>query len=73
MPLEKLSPNQIGEIVSIIGGRIAAKRLADLGLVPGAQIKILRRILLRGPLEIEVKGSRLILGRGLAAKVLVKK
>lgn len=70
--LEKLPENKTAEIISIIGGRIAAKRLADLGMVHGAQIKILKEALLGGPIEVELKGSKLVLGRGLAAKILVK-
>ncbi len=70
--LEKLPQNQTAEVVSIAGGRASAKRLADLGLNQGMQIKILSKAIFRGPLEIEINGSKLILGRGLAAKILVK-
>jgi ferrous iron transport protein A len=58
-------------ITSIVGGWQATKRLADLGLTPNTQIKILRKALM-GPLEIEVKNSRLVIGRGLASKILVQ-
>ena len=58
-------------IVSIMGGRMATKRLADMGLVPGIEIKVLRKAPF-GPIEIEAKGTKLVLGRGLAAKVFVK-
>ena len=70
--LEELSRNQEAEIISITGGIMATKRLADLGLVPGTRIKSLNEAVLAGPIEIEVRGSRLVLGRGLAAKILVK-
>ncbi len=70
--LEKLLQNQSAEIISIVGGRMAAKRLADLGLIQGTRIKILNRAILGGPIEIEAKESKLVLGRGLAAKILVK-
>lgn len=69
--LVKLKPGQEGEIVSIAGGQMAAKRLADLGLTPGTKIKLLRKAPLWGPIEIEFRGSRLVLGRGLASKILV--
>jgi len=58
-------------VVSIMGGRMATKRLADMGLVPGTKIKVLRKAPF-GPIEIEVKGTKLALGRGLATKVFVK-
>jgi len=58
-------------VVSIMGGRMATKRLADMGLVPGTKIKILRKAIF-GPIEIEIESTKLVLGRGLAAKVFVK-
>jgi len=74
--MKELSLLQVKEqeeviIVSVAGGQMATKRLADLGLTPGTQIKILRKTFF-GPLEIEAKGSRLVIGRGLAAKILVR-
>jgi len=58
-------------VVSIMGGRMATKRLADMGVVSGTKIKVLRKAPF-GPIEIEVKGTKLVLGRGLATKVFVK-
>jgi Fe2+ transport system protein FeoA len=58
-------------VVSIMGGQMVTKRLADLGLTPGTQIKILRKTFF-GPLEIEARGSKLVIGRGLAAKISVR-
>ncbi len=66
-----LKEGQKGIIVSILGGRRAIKRLTDLGLTPQTEIKILRKALWH-PIEIEARGSKLVLGRGLASKILVK-
>ena len=57
-------------IVGITGGRGARRRLLDLGLTIGVCIKI---IVIRsyGPVLIEVRGTRLALGHGLASKVEV--
>ncbi len=71
LPLLQVKEQEEVIIVSIVGGQMATKRLADLGLTSGTQIKILRKTLF-GPLEIEAKGSRLVIGRGLAAKILVR-
>ena len=68
--LIKLREGEVAEIISVIGGRMATKRLADLGLILGTKIKVLRKAPW-GPVEIEVRGSRLVLGRGLASKILV--
>lgn len=70
--LTDLKEGQAAVIKSVTGGWGATKRLADLGLTPGTKIKVLRIAPARGPIEIEVRGSRLVLGRGLASKVLLK-
>ena len=48
-----------------------AKRLADMGFVPGDEIQVVSNGV-PGPLVVLVKGSRLVLGRGMAEKILVK-
>ena len=70
--LNDMKDGQTGIIVSILGGRKAAKRLADLGLTTGTEIIVLRRTLFSGPVQIEVCGSRLVLGKGLALKIIVE-
>ena len=69
--LINLEENQKVIIDFIMAGSRAAKRLADLGLTPETPIKILRKAPFWGPVEIEVRGSKIVLGRGLAAKILV--
>lgn len=70
--LVELKDGQKGFIVTITGGRMAAKRLADLGLSPGTEIKVLRKSLFSGPVQVEFCGSKFLLGRGLASKIIVK-
>lgn len=70
--LADLKAGERAEIINFRGGRRAVKRLADLGLSPGTEVKVTKRAPLWGPLEIEVRGSRLALGRGLARKVIVR-
>lgn len=73
MSLVDLKEGEDVEIISILGGQMITKRLADLGLTPGTKIKVLRKAPFFGPIEIEVRGSELALGRGMASKILVKK
>jgi DtxR family Mn-dependent transcriptional regulator len=64
-----------GEVVVVIrvnAGRNAKTRLANLGVVPGVRITKTKNAPFKGPLEILVKGSSLVLGRGLASKIIVK-
>jgi len=70
--LVELKKEQEAEIISIAAGWRATKRLADLGLVPETKIKILRNAPILGPIEIQVRGSRVVIGRGLASKILIK-
>lgn len=69
--LHDMRPGQEGEIVSIDSGFHAKRRLEDLGLTPGAVIRVLRVAPLGGPVEILIRGSRLAIGRGMSRKVLV--
>ena len=50
----------------------AVKRLADLGILAGARIRVVRKAPFGGPIEIEVGGSRFMIGRGLAERILVE-
>ncbi|PJA37685.1 ferrous iron transport protein A [candidate division WWE3 bacterium CG_4_8_14_3_um_filter_42_11] len=70
--LMELKEGQKAIIVTIAAGFKATKRLSDLGLVPETEVKILQKTLVSGPIEVEARGSKLAIGRGLASKVLVK-
>lgn len=63
---------QTGIIISFLGGHMSAKRLADMGLVVGTEVRVIRRGLFSGPVQIEICGSRLVLGRGLASKIVIE-
>lgn len=67
-----LEDGQKAIIISITGGKMLIKRMADLGLTSGTEIKILSRALFSGPVQVEAVGSRLVLGWGLASKIIVK-
>jgi ferrous iron transport protein A len=72
LSLLSLQIGEKGKIVKISGGRGACKRLNELGLIPGTVIEVVNKIS-SGPVMIKVKGSKLALGRGLAAKVFLDK
>jgi Fe2+ transport system protein FeoA len=69
--LAELDDGQSGIIDSITGGKNLVKRLADLGITKGAGITVLRRTLFSGPVQVEVCGSRFVLGQGMALKIMV--
>ena len=69
--LTDLAANDRARILSFAVGRHAASRLASLGLTPGAEVDVTQN-LGRGPLIVTVRGTRIALGRGEAAKILVE-
>jgi Fe2+ transport system protein FeoA len=70
--LTALVEGEKGVIVKALGGFGLVRRLAEMGLTPGVEVKLLRKCSFGGPVEIEVRGVSLALGRGVASKVLVK-
>jgi len=59
-------------ILRVNAGHNAKRRLANLGIIPGVKIIKKKAAPFRGPIEITVKGSSLVIGRGLATKIFVK-
>lgn len=57
-------------LVTVDEGHGLQGRLASMGLVPGVEIEVLRNSL-HGPFLIAVKGSRIMIGRGMAQKIIV--
>ena len=71
MPLAMVSCGEEVTIVDIKSGHGLTRRLADMGLVPGTTLKVVNSQM-RGPLLVEVRSSRLVLGHGIAQKIMVK-
>jgi len=71
MPLVMASPGKLLTVIGINAGWGLQRRLTDMGLTPGVQIRVMNGQY-AGPVLIELRGSRLGLGRGVAQKILVK-
>lgn len=71
LPLTKVSPGREVTLISIAGGRGLRARLTDMGLNEGVKLKVLHSHQ-TGPCIILVGNARLILGHGLAQKVMVR-
>jgi DtxR family Mn-dependent transcriptional regulator len=67
-----LRPGEKAVVRFIRGGRMAVKRLNDLGVNTGTQIQLKNCAPLGGPVEIIVRGSNLAIGHGLATKIFVE-
>jgi DtxR family Mn-dependent transcriptional regulator len=72
LPLCSLKPGQRAFVHFIKGGRMAVKRLQDLGVTTGIQIQLTSCTPLGGPVRISVRGSNLAIGHGLAEKIFVE-
>lgn len=73
--LTQLSHMRLGEkgkVVFIEGGDGSSRRLMDMGLCPGTEFTIVNALPFHGPLEVNVRRTTLVLGRGLAEKVYVE-
>jgi ferrous iron transport protein A len=68
--LAKFPTGSHGYVHELRGGQRLAGRLAALGLTLGAEIEVLQNPG-RGPVLVLVRGTRLALGRGQAAKIIV--
>ena len=71
----KLIDAEIGrkyKIVSISGGFLSKGRLLRLGVTPNSLIELKRIAPLSGPLMVRVNGSDIVIGRGVAKKVIIE-
>ncbi len=71
IPWVMVSPGKEVILTSINGGRGLRMRLSDMGLQEGMKLKVIHSQG-RGPCVVSVKGSKLILGYGMAQKILVE-
>jgi len=72
-PLSEATRGMYVRIVQINGGQRMRKRLADLGLAVGMEVRILRDACGHGPMIISVRhDTRLALGWGMASKITAR-
>jgi Fe2+ transport system protein FeoA len=71
MPLAMLREGTRTVLRAVNGGRSLRGRLASLGLVPGAEVTVLRNGG-GGPFVVAVNNARICLGRGMAMKIDVE-
>jgi DtxR family Mn-dependent transcriptional regulator len=71
LSLIDLNKGESCRIFSIEGGRSSVRRLEDMGLTPGTNIKVKRSAPFSGPVEICVRDSCLVIGRGMASRIFV--
>lgn len=83
LPLTRLKDGESGVIISINASvnhghsrhrhrRFFHKRLEDMGLTPGTNVTVIKSAPFQGPVELQVRGSRLAIGRGMAERIMVR-
>jgi len=70
MPLSMVRTGETVKLASINAGQGLNRRLASMGLVPDVEITVVNNAH-PGPFVISVKDSKMMLGRGMAHKIMV--
>jgi ferrous iron transport protein A len=70
MPLTIIQAGRRVTLKAVEAGEGLSGRLASLGLVPGAEVEIMSNVA-HGPVILMLGESRIMLGRGMAEKILV--
>ncbi len=68
-PLSALKPGQSATVQQVEGARPFRRRLLELGLLPGTEVRLVKVAPLGDPLELEVRGCRLSIRRTEAAAI----
>ena len=67
--LQSIGAGETAYVLTVDTGVRARTRLESLGIIPGAEVKVFNNG--RGPLIVSVGEGRVMVERGIAAKVLV--
>lgn len=70
IPLSMTSSGDRVKLVSVRAGWGLQRRLADLGLTPGVEFRVISSGR-PGQVLLDVRGSRLALGHGVSGKIMV--
>ena len=70
--LAELASGRSGLIKEFSGGRTFSLRLESMGIRTGKRAVKISGMPLRGPVVVQVGGTRIALGRRMAAKVMVE-
>jgi ferrous iron transport protein A len=69
--LSDLAPGESSVITGITGDPAIARRLMELGLVPGTPVEVVRRAPLGDPVELRVREIHLSIRRSEASRIRV--
>jgi ferrous iron transport protein A len=72
MTLKDLKPGQEGVVTSIGEKGPVRKRIMDMGVTPGAMVKVIKVAPLGDPIEINIRGYELSLRKSEASQIIVE-
>ncbi len=72
MTLKDLKPGQQGIVTSIGEKGPVRKRIMDMGVTPGAAIKVIKVAPLGDPIEVNIRGYELSLRKSEASQIIVE-
>lgn len=72
MTLKELKPGEKGKIVSIGEKGPLRRRLMDMGLTPGVEVKVVKIAPLGDPIEVNIRGYELSIRKTEAEKIEIQ-
>jgi len=72
MTLAQLGAGRSARVLGVEGGWGLRRNLEQLGIHPGDIVAVARTGAFHGPILVEVHGSRVALGRGVAGRIYVE-
>lgn len=73
LTLAEISLGQTAKVRAVDGPRAFRRRLLEMGLVPGTEVRVVTIAPLGDPLQIEVRGGQWSIRRAEAAQIQVAK
>ena len=72
MTLKDLKPGQEGNVKSIATVGAMKRRIMDMGITPGVEVKVIKAAPLGDPIEVHVRGYELSLRKEEALKIEIQ-
>jgi len=72
MTLDDLKPGSSGRITKVSGDARARRRIVDMGVTPGVLVEVERVAPLGDPIEVRVRGYRLLVRKSEASHISVE-
>lgn len=73
MSLKELKPGESGVVLSLGSKGPVRKRLMDMGVTPGALVKVIKVAPLGDPVEVNIRGYELSLRKDEAMQIAIEK